>query len=121
MNFFLTHIITWQTAVGILLAVLSFLPIRAAYKELRFDRSKENSGAITEAFTSTLLLGLALGFLPPLVIALPVQWGVLAYRHLMSVRAFWASMTAAVVYAIYYGLAVWQLGMENILFTWYNI
>lgn len=121
LTFLLTRILTWQTAVGILLAALSLLPIHRAYKELRFDRSKESGGAVREAFISASVACLSWGFLPPMMVMVPVQWILYAHKHLLSLRAVLASLTVVATFTIYYVIATQVFGLENILYTWYQL
>lgn len=119
--FLLTRILTWQTAVGLILAALSLLPIRRAYKELRFDRSKESGGAVSEIFVSASVGCLAWGFLPPMMVIIPVQWILYARKHLLSVRGVLASLTVVATFAMYYVITTRVCGLENILYTWYHL
>lgn len=94
-DFLNEYILVWQLPVALLIAVLAIAPIRTAYRKVRTgDLDMVEHGAVEQAFMASLWVGIA-AIVYPYTIALIVGvWICFIHRHLMTLRAWMASLTA---------------------------
>lgn len=103
MDFLSTYILTWRLPVALAIAVLAVFPIRTAYRKLRIsDLDILDNGAVEQSFCASLWIGLAAWVYSYAAVLIVGVWISLWLRHLMTGRAWLASMIALAMCALWY-------------------
>lgn len=103
MEFLHTYILTWRLPVALAIAALAIFPIRTAYRKLRIsDLDILDNGAVEQAFCASLWIGIAAWVYIYVVVLVVGVWISLWMRHLMTGRAWMASIIALAGCAFWY-------------------
>lgn len=103
MDFLSTYILTWRLPVALAIAALAVFPIRTAYRKLRIsDLDILDNGAVEQSFCASLWIGLAAWVYSYAAVLIVGVWISLWLRHLMTGRAWLASMIALAMCALWY-------------------
>ncbi len=103
MDFLSTYILTWRLPVALAIAALAVFPIRTAYRKLRIsDLDLLDNGAVEQSFCASLWIGLAAWVYSYAAVLIVGVWISLWLRHLMTGRAWLASMIALAMCALWY-------------------
>jgi len=103
MEFINTYILTWQLPVALAIAALAIFPIRTAYRKVRIgDLDMLDHGAVEQAFTASLWIGIAACLYPYAGALIIGVWICFIRRHLMTLRAWMSSLLALAVCAFWY-------------------
>jgi len=98
-----TYILIWQLPVALLIASLAIVPIRNAYRELRNgDLDMLEHGAVEQAFMASLWVGIAAIVYPYALVLIMGVWICLSHRHIMTARAWLASLLALTLCGFWY-------------------
>jgi len=99
------YILVWQLPVAIAIALLAIVPIRNAYRMVRIgDLDMLEHGAVEQTFMASLWVGIAALIYPYALILILGVWISFIHRHLMSARAWSASLIALCLCALWYGI-----------------
>lgn len=103
MDFLSTYILTWRLPVALAIAALAIFPIRTAYRKLRIsDLDILDNGAVEQSFCASLWIGIAAWFYPYVAVLVLSVWICLWLRHLLTFRAWLASIIALAMCAFWY-------------------
>jgi len=103
LNLLNQYILVWQLPVALAVAALAILPIRSAYRKVRIgDLDMLDHGAVEQAFMASLLVGIGAVIYPYIGVAILGVWISLSRRHLMSARAWMASLLSLTLCGFWY-------------------
>jgi len=103
LNLLNQYILVWQLPVSLAIAALAVMPIRNAYRKVRIgDMDMLDHGAVQQAFMATLWIGIAAIFYPYTIVCILGVWISFIYRHLMTSRAWLASLLALTLCAFWW-------------------
>lgn len=98
-----TYILVWQLPVALAIASLAIIPIRTAYRKVRIgDLDMLDHGAVGQSFAASLWIGLAALVYPYVAVLILGVWISFMHRHLMTARAWLASLLALTLCAFWY-------------------
>jgi len=110
LNLLNQYILVWQLPVALLIASLAIMSIRTAYRKVRIgDLDMMDHGAVEQAFTASLWIGLASLVYPYVLVLIVGVWWSLLHRHLMTLRAWLASLLALTICAFWWGIIHYYL------------
>jgi len=105
LNLLNQYILVWQLPVALLIASLAIVPVRNAHRKLRIgDLEMLEHGAVEQAFMASLWVGIAALIYPYCLVLILGVWISLIHRHLMSLRAWMASLMALTLCAVWMGI-----------------
>ncbi len=108
-EWFHTYILVWQLPVALAIALLAIVPIRNAYRKVRIgDLDMLDHGAVEQAFMASLWVGIAALIYPYCIALILGVWISFFHRHLMTLRAWLASLLAISMCAVWYGIIVYS-------------
>jgi len=100
-----TYILVWQLPVALMVALLAIIPIRNAYRKVRIgDLDMLEHGAVVQTFMASLWVGLSALIYPYMLALIVGVWISFIHRHLMTARAWSASLMALCLCAVWYGI-----------------
>jgi len=105
LNLLNQYILVWQLPVALIVALLAIVPIRNAYRKMRIgDLDMLDYGAVDQAFMASLWVGVAALIYPYCIVLILGVWISFIHRHLMSLRAWMASLLALAMCALWWGI-----------------
>jgi len=103
LDFFYTYILTWRLPISLAVASIALFPMHYVHQRVRVNDTRlMHKGAIKQTFVATLCIGVATVIYSASIVLIIFLWMYLSRKHVLSKKAWMASILALVLSGSWY-------------------